>query len=138
MSKTPLHPKLALAAELNGAGRLEEAAAALEEGLKEQPERPKAWWLLGGIYWQLGEYTRSIGPSRRAAELRPANEQYSLGLFQSLLDAGRAEEVIAEVRRFLEEVERGAKCSPHTLAMYRRYDRVGIRAVRDLKRYKNS
>jgi cytochrome c-type biogenesis protein CcmH/NrfG len=115
--------------ELNAAGKLEEAAEALKQGLIEQPDHAKAWWLLGGIYWQLGRYTEALPFRRRAVELKPRNERCSLGLFHTLLDAGLAEETIAEVRRFLREVERGAKCSEETRLLYDDYDTNGISSL---------
>jgi cytochrome c-type biogenesis protein CcmH/NrfG len=132
------HHKLQLGVELNSAGRLKEAVDALEEGLKAEPDFAGGWWLLGAILWELGEYSRAIEPCRRAVSLRPRSERYSLGLFHALLDAGLAEETIAEVRRFLREAENGAKCSEGTQSLYERYDQKGAALVAEWKKYKNS
>ena len=138
MTKREVNPNIIRGVELNAAGRLEEAIEALKAGLAEQPDHAKGWWLLGGIYWQLGRYTEALPYRRRAVELKPGNERCSLGLFHSLLDAGLSEATIVEVRRFLAEVERGAECSEETRLLYADYDKAGPALVAEWKRQKNS
>ena len=136
MSKRANHPKFVLGMEFKAAGKYVEAAQAFEEGLTDQPDYAPAWWLLGGIYWTLGDYARSIDSCRRAVELRPRNEKASIGLFQSLLDAGQVEEAIAEARRFLVELEGGASCTAQTARLYRDYDRDGVVLAAEWLEYK--
>lgn len=138
MAKREVNPSITRGVELNAAGRLEEAIEALKDGLAAQPDHAKGWWLLGGILWQLGRYTEALPYRRRAVELKPRNEQCSLGLFHTLLDAGLADETIAEVRRFLAEVEGGAKCSEETRLLYADYNSEGPALVAEWKRRKNS
>lgn len=138
MAKRSVNPDIIRGVELSGAGRFEEAIEALKKGLAEQPNYAKGWWLLGGIYWQLGRYTEALTCRRHAVQLRPRNEQCSLGLFYTLLDAGLAEETVAEVRRFLGEVRNGAKCSEQTRLLCADYDRIGPSLVVEWKRHKNS
>ncbi len=105
--------------QLQDAGMLAEARACYERGLLLSPTFARGWLYLAQVHRELREYDRAVLTSRKAVELRPRYEFASLALFHSLIDAGRYTEAAAEAARFLDEVEKGAKCPVETRQMYR-------------------
>lgn len=99
--RAKIEPEFNRALEIwrNGDGQM--AVQILERLDSEYPSRPFILGMLGAIYRSLGDHGRSLGYFQQAASLSPQSELASLGLFHSLWEAGRQEEALDEMRRFL-------------------------------------
>src|SRR2546423_13344136 len=99
--RAKIEPRFNRALEIwrGGDGRI--AVEILEQLALEYPNRPFILGVLGNIYRGLGDYERAADYFRRTTLLSPKSELASLGLFQSLRDAERQDEAIAEMERFL-------------------------------------
>jgi tetratricopeptide (TPR) repeat protein len=123
MSKKPLLPPEARTAfdrafELRERGQSAEAISAFKDLLSAYPWVAKAWLVLGDLHWDGHDYESAAECFRTAVQLRPQDEDASLGLFHTLLNGGHIEQCIAEARRFSGELQRGATCTTETATMY--------------------
>jgi predicted Zn-dependent protease len=81
-------------------GRLAEARDMLEALVAERPRYPASRGVLGGLLFELGEFSAAAREFAIVTVLSPGSELASLGLFHALLEAGRREDAIVELRRF--------------------------------------
>jgi predicted Zn-dependent protease len=78
-----------------------QAAKALEQLARAHPESAPVAGMLGGIYFELDDFSKARRWFKRATELSPRSELASVGLFHSLWELGRSTEAVSEMRRFL-------------------------------------
>ncbi len=68
-------------------GTVEEKITELESKLKQQPNNPAGWRMLGWSYFETGDLMRSAGAYRKAAELEPKNAENWSSLGEALQSA---------------------------------------------------
>ncbi len=68
-------------------GTVEEKITELETRLKQQPNNPAGWRMLGWSYFETGDLMRSAGAYRKAAELEPKNAENWSSLGEALQSA---------------------------------------------------
>lgn len=86
-------------------GEYQKAINMLLKIFKEYPDDPKihgVFVVLGGIYFDMEQYNKSLKYFKKATNLRPKYELASLGLFHSLWDLGKKKQALAEMDRILE------------------------------------
>ena len=79
-----------LAQAYEGAGKLNEAIAALEEATLVDPDSPRALMYLGDLYGRARKHEEAAGAFDRAAALRPGVLDLRLRQAGALVSAGRA------------------------------------------------
>jgi len=89
------------AIQLHQAGNVVQAAALYEQILREQPNHPGAWHLLGVASHQQGDLERAVAYIERAIALEGTKAIYHNNLGVALRALGRLEEAIAAYRRAL-------------------------------------
>ncbi len=124
--------------QLRDEARTDEAIDAFRRALERCPWAVKGWLVLGSLYRKRREYAEAVACFQAAVALRPDKELCSLGLFHSLIDAGRYAEGAAEAARFLDEVEKGAKCPVETRQMYRDWIEDTEGMAKAWERHRNS
>src|SRR4051812_23802573 len=80
------------------AGRMREAEAAYRSALQMQPNHAQAWYLFGGLAYQLGNVDAACQSLERAAALSP-RYWFDLGLL--CLELGKLETAADCLQRFL-------------------------------------
>lgn len=65
--------------------------AQLEARLKEDPNKPEGWRLLGWSFFETGRYAESATAYARAAKLDPKNADYQSSLGEALVLAGKGD-----------------------------------------------
>lgn len=93
------------AIRLNKEGRASESISLLESLRKQFPESASVAGYLGGIYFEQAQYTRSIACFKKAVQFSPVSELASVGLFHSLWAAGKTDDALDEMGRFLSLAE---------------------------------
>lgn len=68
-------------------GTVEEKIAELESRLKQNPNNPEGWRMLGWSYFETGDLMRSAAAYRKAAEIEPANAENWSSLGEALQTA---------------------------------------------------
>ena len=89
------------ALELSREGHHDLAIQILSGIAQEYPKFAGVFGVMGNIYRKIGDLENAIRCFQKTVDLSPLSELASLGLFQSLQDANRKNEAIAEMRRFL-------------------------------------
>jgi len=84
------------AAELQGAGKFEDAAAAYREFLTLQPQNVEALSNLGVVYAQLGRFDEAIASYRKALEVSYLSVPIRMNLALAFYKSGRCDEAITE------------------------------------------
>ena len=79
-------------------GRDEEAAEAIESGIRLRPSMARAHGLLGTIHARGGRHEEAIAAFDRACELDAANDTYHIDLLRVYLACGRRDEAMAEFK----------------------------------------
>jgi arylsulfatase A-like enzyme/tetratricopeptide (TPR) repeat protein len=100
--RIPLLHELQSAVGLRDAGRLDEAARALEALAPKDPDNPEVPLTLASVYYRRGRFEAAIAAGRRVLELNP---RYAIGVLDLALSyqaAGRLDEAIAGFERTLE------------------------------------
>lgn len=100
--RIPLLHELQAAQALRDAGRLEEAARALEALAPRDPDNPEVPLTLASVYYRRGRFEPAIAAGRRVLELNPRYAMGVLDLALSYQAAGRLDEAIAGFERTLE------------------------------------
>ena len=72
------------AVEGKQAGSIEEMVARIEGRLKQNPDNPADWRMLGWSYYEMREFARAANAYRRAAELEPNNAENWSSLGEAL------------------------------------------------------
>lgn len=90
------------ALKLRDEGRVEEAIVILKGFTERYPKLATPHGVLGGTYYQEGEYDKAIHYLSVAARLSPHSELASRVLFHSLLKTGRTAEAKEELERYIE------------------------------------
>ena len=75
------------------AGELNTASISLKNALRDNPNNPKARWLLGKLYFEIGNFAGAEKELRRARELGVAEESVFPILMQVLLEQGNYDEI---------------------------------------------
>ena len=91
----------AKALELRSDGRYVEALELLLPLQEQASESTSLFVVIGQIYWEQKSFDSAIAAFRRAVLIAPESETASLGLFHCLWDAGKQEEAIGELQRYL-------------------------------------
>lgn len=84
-----------------GDGRAQDAAPLIEEHLKQHPEDPRAWFLLGATRHALNDLARAAEAFARSSELDPSNLEAHLGCAAVLRELGSAHGTRAACERGL-------------------------------------
>lgn len=87
-------PELLDAAVAMHKGRLDDAAAMLEQRLQRSPEDPPAWRLLGEIAWRRGDMNTALAHVERAVALAPGFDMAREFLIRLLIQANRLREAL--------------------------------------------
>lgn len=98
-------PRSVTAAEAEAAGSPEQAIAALQARLAQDPDNAEGWNLLGQTYRNLGREREAEAAFRRAAELQPDNPDHLAYLAEALLvidPVGRRQEAERLMNRVTE------------------------------------
>ena len=103
---TDIEKKLNQARLLVEAGKNEEARMCLLELLKEDPNNHAALLMLGGSYFVEEKYSESEMVFERLILMEPGEGKFSIALFNTLWKAGRTEEALEEIKRFMSNVDR--------------------------------
>ena len=107
--KVPLLKGLQLAQGMRDAGRLDEAARALEELARKDPGSPEVPFTLASVYFRLKRFDAAIAADRRVLELNPNYAIAVLDLALAYQAAGRIDEAIAGFERTLELLPENVK-----------------------------
>jgi len=83
------------------AGKNEEARMCLLELLKEDPNNHAALLILGGSYFLDEKYSEAEMVFERLILMQPGEGKFSIALFNTLWKAGRTEEALEEIKRFM-------------------------------------
>src|SRR5262245_58906288 len=89
------------AKRLHQAGRIADAEDLYQQLLRQQPDLPDVWLLLGDARLTLGKYTEAMAAYENALRLRPVAEAH-LGLGNALAAAGRRTEAVTHYRQFVQ------------------------------------
>ena len=89
------------AIKLHRAHKSRQAAKALEQLAADHPSSAPVAGMLGGVYFDLGDFQQAARWFKRATKLSPKSELASVGLFHSLWELDRTADAVAEMRRFL-------------------------------------
>ena len=101
MAEESLEDEFRHATSLRDAGRLVDARSVLERLSQRYPREFGVWLVLGGVQFELDDFTAAEQSLCIATDLRPASELASLTLFHTLVRLGRVPEAFGEMRRFL-------------------------------------
>ena len=101
MIQNDLDSQFSEALRLRDKGDLRGALVQLEELSQQYPSSAEVWLMLGHLQWHQAGLKSAITSFRRAAELAPALELASLGLFHALWEDDRRQEALAEMQRFV-------------------------------------
>lgn len=88
------------AMSLDKAGLPGKAVVILEELLGEAPWSTALRTAIGHVYWTLGRLPDAIAMLQDSVRRAPTNEIASMGLWGVLIDAGRNDDALAEMKRF--------------------------------------
>ena len=88
------------------AGKNEDARFCLLESLKEDPNNHTALLMLGGSYFIDEKYSEAEMVFERLVLMEPGEGKISIALFNTLWEAGRTEEALEEIRRFMSNADR--------------------------------
>ncbi len=94
--------RLGYAQALRGAGRLDDAHAALQDGLRRDWKDPRLYAELAALRQETGDFEEALQYARSALSLRPEDFAFQEVLIDALLSLGRADEampVIESLRR---------------------------------------
>ena len=83
-------------------GKLEEAIAAYQSAIRQNPDSYLAYHNLGETLEKLGRWQEAVDAYQRAVELKPEAAWSHLGLSQALQQVGRAEEAQKRHQQALE------------------------------------
>lgn len=92
--------RFASALKLQDAGQLESAMEIAVDLIQKEPNSLPVLALIGDLYWKLGQLQEAVDVFKRAVELAPSREGFSLGLFHCLWELGKRVEALEEVKRF--------------------------------------
>ncbi len=87
---------------LRDEGNIQDAIAILKGLTERYPEDAASFGMLGGIYYEIGEFGEAIRHFKETTSLSPRSELASRGLFHSLLEAGRNDEAKMELQRYID------------------------------------
>jgi predicted O-linked N-acetylglucosamine transferase (SPINDLY family) len=93
---------LALARENLKCGRFEEAERICRRVLRDHPDQPEAFHLLGRVAYEVGQYGLAAALARKAIAIDPARASYHDNLGLALLARGNAIGAASSLRRALE------------------------------------
>jgi Flp pilus assembly protein TadD len=82
-------------------GRMEEAAGFLRRATEGMPEHSRAFYNLGLVYQQLGEFSGAEAALVSALALEPENPDYLLALADFYIKQNRLEEALAIADRMI-------------------------------------
>ena len=91
------------AVELHNSGKMEEAAKAYEEFLRQVPKHPGALSNLGAVYVRLGRLSDAIRQYQAALELDPRNAGIRFNLSLAYYKMGRLNEAISGLKTLLKD-----------------------------------
>lgn len=91
---------LAHAIELFKTGNHEESKDLLENLADQHPGVAAIQGFLGRVYFGLCDYDSALRFFRRATNLNPDSELAALGLYQCLVETGRVDDAMEEMRRY--------------------------------------
>ena len=77
-------------------GKLDDALASGKKGVQIAPNYYRAWWLLGSVHMQRGEYADAEAAYRAAIKLNPASRDLHYNLGNALADQGNLDDAIAQ------------------------------------------
>lgn len=80
------------------------AASLLEALCAENPAMPGLWGTLGDVHQRNGSLGEAVEAFRRATELSPRSELASISLFHALVQLGKGESALEEMRRYMKLV----------------------------------
>lgn len=101
-----IEKKLKLARSFDEAGKNDESRMCLLGLLKEDPNNHAALLMLGGSYFVEEKYSESEMVFERLILMEPGEGRFSIALFNTLWKAGRTEEALEEIRRFMSNADR--------------------------------
>jgi len=101
-----IEKKLNQARSFDEAGKNDEARMCILELLKEDPNNYAALLILGGSYFVEEKYSESEMVFERLILMEPGEGRFSIALFNTLWKAGRTEEALEEIRRFMSNADR--------------------------------
>ncbi|MCH8263020.1 MAG: tetratricopeptide repeat protein [Proteobacteria bacterium] len=101
-----IEKKLKLARSFDEVGKNDEAQMYMLELLKEDPNNHAALLMLGGSYFVEEKYSESEMVFERLILMEPGEGRFSIALFNALLKAGRTEEALEEIWRFVLNADR--------------------------------
>ncbi|MFB3117011.1 MAG: tetratricopeptide repeat protein [Gammaproteobacteria bacterium] len=101
-----IEKKLNRARSFDEVGKNDEARICILELLKEDPNNYAALLILGGSYFVEEKYSESEMVFERLILMEPGEGRFSIALFNTLWKAGRTEEALEEIRRFMSNADR--------------------------------
>jgi len=101
-----IEKKLKLARSFDEVGKNDEAQMCMLELLKEDPNNHTALLMLGGSYFVEEKYSESEMVFERLILMEPGEGRFSIALFNTLWKAGRTEEALEEIWRFMLNADR--------------------------------
>ena len=90
------------ALKLRDKSEYNKAIRLLKDLLKENPDAPEIYGVLGGIYFNIDKYNEAFHYMKKTTILSPKSELASLGVFHSLWELGKKKEALEEMDRILE------------------------------------
>jgi tetratricopeptide (TPR) repeat protein len=101
MNSSNLDKLFSAAIELRNAGDYDSAIKVLKRIIKINRQLINAHFILGCIYYNLGQFQRAAIVFRSATILKPNSAMLSLGLFHALINMHQIQAAINEGQRFL-------------------------------------
>ena len=100
---------LASARDLAEQGKSEESRMCLLAVLKEHPDHLAALLMLGGAYFVDTNYREARVVFERLVNMKPGVGQYSVALFNTLINLQLVDDALEEVRRFMSVADKAAE-----------------------------
>ena len=97
------------ARDLAEQGNREESRMCLLKVLKEQPDNVAALLMLGGAYFVDKNYREARIVFEKLVSLKPGVGQYSVALFNTLINLQLVDDALEEVKRFMAVADKAAE-----------------------------
>ena len=94
--------KLADAGRFCDARDFRAAAEIMTDLVGKRPDSAPLRAVLANMLWQSGDLKKAEKEFRRATDLRPKSELFSLGLYHCLMDRNETDKAFEEMKRFIE------------------------------------
>ena len=108
-----LKQTLQIKAEMKQLKNSQQVIVLLQKRLQQTPDSAKGWYLLGKIYFDMGEYTKAVQALTRAYQLRPNNINVMVQYVEALFFADK-QHLNHQAQRIINNV---LKQQPHNLDM---------------------